>query len=339
MALLATINPLNQFFALSGSPLNNGKLYFGSVNADPEQNPVQMYWDSAGLVPALQPIRTTSGYPSRTGSPAILYCAVEYSLRVRQSNDVEVFYLARAGSASLQTFGQWAPSNVTPSYASANSFTLTGDQTAEFKPKRRLRFQVTTGTVYGTISTAVYGALTTVTMIMDGASVLDSGLSSVDLSILTPDNSAVPTNIARVVTSMVRLRTANGVGSTNTAIRRLTTVVLNQGSDITYADSATLGATFTIVNAGMYAVSATDSYNGSNYLGFSLNSTQLTTGIASITPIDRLNVNTTTAANQPVSCAWAGYLSAGDVIRMHVSASVTTGADTGLTCFSIARMN
>lgn len=194
MAQLATINPLNQFFALNGSPLNNGKLYFGTVNADPEQNPVQMYWDAAGLVPALQPIRTTSGYPSRSGSPAILYCDVEYSLRVRQSNDVQVFYVPRAGSASLQTFVQWQPTNVTPSYASATTFTLTGDQTADFQQGRRARFAVTAGTVYGTISSAVYGSLTTVTMIMDGSSVLDSGLTSVDLSLLTPINDALPRN-------------------------------------------------------------------------------------------------------------------------------------------------
>lgn len=192
MAQLATINPLNQFFALNGLPLNNGKLYFGSINADPEQSPVQMYWDSAGLVPALQPIRTTSGYPARNGSPAVLYCAVEYSLRVRQSNDVQVFYLPRAGSVGLQTFGQWQPTTTTPSYASANSFTMTGDQTAEFQAGRRARFSVTAGTVYGTILSSVYGSLTTVMMSMDGTTALDAGLSSVDLSLLTSINPALP---------------------------------------------------------------------------------------------------------------------------------------------------
>lgn len=192
MAQLATINPLNQFFALNGSPLNNGKLYFGEINKDPGQYPVQMYWDEAGLVPALQPIRTTSGYPSRSGSPAILYCAVQYSLLVSQSNDVVVFYLPKAGSRSLQEFGEWPPTDVTPSFASVNTFTMTGDQTGDFQPNRRARFEVTAGTVYGRIVSAVYGALTTVTMDMDGASVLDAGLSTVDLSILTATNPAIP---------------------------------------------------------------------------------------------------------------------------------------------------
>jgi hypothetical protein len=192
MAAIATINPLNQFFALNGAPLNNGKLYFGEANKDPEQFPIQMYWDEAGLVPALQPIRTTSGYPARTGSPAILYCNSKYSLRVRQSNDVQVFYLAEAGSDVASAFGQFTPSNLTPSFVSSNSFTVTGDQTAILLPKLRLRLSVTSGFVYGTILTSVYGALTTVTLRMDTGQVLDAGLSSFDVSILKPTPSALP---------------------------------------------------------------------------------------------------------------------------------------------------
>lgn len=97
MANVATITPLNQFFDTNGSPLNSGYLYFGSVNQDPEQFPVQMYWDEAGTVPALQPIRTISGYPSRAGSPAIIYGPESYSLRVRNSASVQVLYAPSLG--------------------------------------------------------------------------------------------------------------------------------------------------------------------------------------------------------------------------------------------------
>jgi hypothetical protein len=69
---------------------------------------------------------------------------------------------------------------------------LTGDQTADFTIGRRLRFSVTAGTVYGTISNSAFAALTTVTMTMNAAQSLDSGLSSVDLSLLTSGVSAVP---------------------------------------------------------------------------------------------------------------------------------------------------
>lgn len=105
MANVATITPLNQFFDTNGSPLNSGYLYFGSVDQDPEQFPVQMYWDAAGTIPALQPIRTISGYPSRAGSPAIIYGPESYSLRVKNSASVQVLYAPNLGgvatSASL----------------------------------------------------------------------------------------------------------------------------------------------------------------------------------------------------------------------------------------------
>jgi len=194
MAQIATINPLNQFFNLDGSPLNNGKLYFGEEGKDPEQFPIQMYWDEAGLVPALQPIRTTSGYAARTGSPAILYCGSKYSLRVLASNDVQVFYLASAGSAAAEAFSAFSPSNLTPSYVSASVFTVTGAQTAVLPQGLRLKFQVTAGTVYGTVQSSVYGALTTVTMAMDSGQSLDAGLSSFEVG-FSPVNDAIPRGI------------------------------------------------------------------------------------------------------------------------------------------------
>lgn len=197
MAQIATINPINQFFDLNGSPLNNGKLYFGEANKDPEQFPIQMYWDDAGLVPALQPIRTTSGYPVRTGSAAILYCGTKYSLRVRNKSDVQVFYVADAGSEAAAPFEAFSPTNLTPSFVSVNSFTVTGDLTAVFPPGIRVRATVTSGTVYGSVQSAVFGALTTVTLVMDTGDALDAGLSAVAVG-FSPEASPVPATYAKI---------------------------------------------------------------------------------------------------------------------------------------------
>lgn len=100
MANVATITPLNQFFDTNGSPLTSGYLYFGLPDQDPEQFPTQMYWDAAATVPALQPIRTISGYPSRAGSPAILYGPASYSLRVRSSASVQILYAPSLGGVT-----------------------------------------------------------------------------------------------------------------------------------------------------------------------------------------------------------------------------------------------
>ena len=137
---------------------------------------------------------------------------------------------------------------------------------------------------------------------------------------------------------MVRLHTANGYGSTNTAIRRFTTTVQNTGADITYADSATLGATFTINTDGVYAVSYTDNFNGGASMGLSLNSTQLTTAISSdlMAAADILAMAVTGAVNHLGSVSAQLYLSAGDIIRAHTAGSVT-GLNNSV--FSIARVS
>ena len=131
---------------------------------------------------------------------------------------------------------------------------------------------------------------------------------------------------------MVRLNTSNGYGSTNTVIRRFTNTVTNQGSDITYADSATLGATFTINTSGVYAISYNDNFTASDFLGISLNSTQLTTAISSTTVADRLCMSFGSAANVMGVTGVTCYLSAGAVIRAHTGGTaVFTAANVNFT--------
>lgn len=125
------------------------------------------------------------------------------------------------------------------------------------------------------------------------------------------------------VQSMVRLNTANGYGSTNTKIRRFTNVVTNQGTDITYADSATLGASFTINVSGVYAIAYSDNLNAATSVGLSLNSSQLTTDIATITAADRIAYTTTATASYSQQCGVTMYLTATDVVRAHTSGAAT----------------
>lgn len=137
--------------------------------------------------------------------------------------------------------------------------------------------------------------------------------------------------------SMVRLNTANGYGSTNTKIRRFTTTVVNQGADITYADSATLGATFTINTSGIYALQYNDQFSGVTEVGWSLNSTQLSTSILSINGADILCMQDTSGANNIASASWTGYLIVGSVVRCHTSGSAT-GVNTNGCQVTVARV-
>jgi hypothetical protein len=144
--------------------------------------------------------------------------------------------------------------------------------------------------------------------------------------------------------STVRVNTGNGVGGTLIAIRRFTNSTngvngaVQQGSDITYSDSAANGALFTINTNGVYAISYSDSFSAINYLGISLNTSAGATSIQSISVSERLVIGTTQAANNPMVCSWTGYLPSGSLIRPHVNASAADGTGPAQVNFTIVRV-
>lgn len=139
--------------------------------------------------------------------------------------------------------------------------------------------------------------------------------------------------------SQVWVNGGAGWGSTNTAIRRFSSTVSTDGSDITYASSATNGDTFTINSDGMYMMEYTDSISTSNFFGISRNSNQLTTGIESITTNHRLNVSQMPAANETEGITAMMRLVAGDVIRAHTATGLSNGSSTSLAIFRITKVN
>lgn len=79
------------FTETDGLPLENGYIWIGAVNLDPQGNPINVYWDAALTISAPQPIRTLNGYPSRNGTPARLYVNSDYSIRVQNSKGSQVY--------------------------------------------------------------------------------------------------------------------------------------------------------------------------------------------------------------------------------------------------------
>lgn len=86
-----------QFADLTGAPLENGSIYFGVVNLNPVTNPIVMYWDSAGTIPAVQPLQTINGLIVRDGTPANVYCASAYSIAVYDHTSALVYTLPSVG--------------------------------------------------------------------------------------------------------------------------------------------------------------------------------------------------------------------------------------------------
>lgn len=79
------------FTETDGQPLEDGYIWIGTANLDPEGNPINVYWDAALTQLAGQPIRTQGGYPVNSGTPARLYVNSDYSIRVMNKNGSVVY--------------------------------------------------------------------------------------------------------------------------------------------------------------------------------------------------------------------------------------------------------
>jgi hypothetical protein len=122
--------------------------------------------------------------------------------------------------------------------------------------------------------------------------------------------------------NQIVVHTSNGFGSSGTTIRRFTTTLTQVGSAITYVDSSSNGASFTINENGFYAISFTNAGSAnSNLHGISLNSNQLSTSIGSITIAHRIALVYTYISGGHSTAHSVIRLVSGDVIRPHTDGS------------------
>jgi hypothetical protein len=98
-------NPFPIFLGMDGLALELGYIYIGIENEDPETSPKDIYSDSAGLTPIEQPVRTLAGYPDSSGTPAQIFTAGKFSIRARNAQGEQVFYLASAGESETTSAG------------------------------------------------------------------------------------------------------------------------------------------------------------------------------------------------------------------------------------------
>lgn len=94
-------NPFPMFFDRYGRPLTGGDVYIGEAGADPETTPVDAFYDAELTIAATQPIPTIGGMLARDGSPTLIYVAEnQFSVRVRDADEAEVFYVASANPST-----------------------------------------------------------------------------------------------------------------------------------------------------------------------------------------------------------------------------------------------
>lgn len=99
MSALSVEPPYPAFADADGQPLEDGYIWIGAVNLNPITNPIVAYWDSALTITAVQPIRTSGGYPVYQGTPSRIYTASDYSIQVQNKN-ATVVYTSLNGNVS-----------------------------------------------------------------------------------------------------------------------------------------------------------------------------------------------------------------------------------------------
>lgn len=95
------VQPFKVFADTDGNPLEDGYLFLGAANLPAQTNPIQVFWDVAGTIPAVQPIRTSGGYPMNNGTPANLFVNTDYSIAVLDKKGSLVYTAPSAQAISI----------------------------------------------------------------------------------------------------------------------------------------------------------------------------------------------------------------------------------------------
>ena len=106
MSALSIQVPFPVFQDRDGQPLDNGYVWIGTANLNPQTNPVVAYFDAALTIVAAQPLRTLNGYISNAGTPAQIYVnGVSFSILVQDSNGSMVYNFADGSGISPNANG------------------------------------------------------------------------------------------------------------------------------------------------------------------------------------------------------------------------------------------
>lgn len=183
-----------QFTDANGLPIVGGKLFTYLAGSSTKQS---TFTTSTGASSNTNPIILDSA--GRTPSGVWLTSGISYKFILAPATDTDpptspIFTednITGINDALVNNFNQWIVKTNTPTFISTTSFSLVGDQTTDFHVGRRIKTVNSGGTFYATILTSVFTTLTTITLTMDSG-VLDTGISSVEIGLLTVTNSSVP---------------------------------------------------------------------------------------------------------------------------------------------------
>lgn len=233
-----------QGFTPSGLPLTGGFVYTYVAGTS---TPLPTYTTNAGNVANSNPIALLSD--GRPPQEIWLDAAYSYKFILTDSllNPIATYdNITGIDNSVPAALSEWVVSGLTPAYSSATTFTLAGNQTTLFQVGRRVRYTLNSGQFTGSITSSVFGAVTTVVLATDSIP-LDNTLSAVDYGLLNSLKPSVPTAFQSAVTAPSATFAGAVVGNGNWTIGGAAADVVTVNGTATFplaATSHTFGATF-----------------------------------------------------------------------------------------------
>lgn len=209
--------PLQDTFLIPGgnTPGNGVQLFIYLAGSTTKTT---VYMDSGGSSAWTNPVVLDSGGNLPSGGVIWIPTGISIKAVYAPANDTDpptspyrtIDNIVGINDTGVTSVSEWI-SGPTPTYISATSFSVAGDQTATFTPGRRLRTTNTAGTVYSTILTSSFGGgITTITVVSDSGA-LDTGLSAVAYGIIDPTHPSISEGLL-VVKPMSTVNTTSFVG-------------------------------------------------------------------------------------------------------------------------------
>lgn len=200
MSVKRLFNDRQQFFDSNGDPYSGALLFVYLAGSSTRAT---TYNSSAGSVANTNPLVLDSA--GRLQAEVWVTTGSSYKLVLAASGDGDSITnpsspiwtednITGINDATVAAQDEWV-SGPTPTYVSATSFTLAGDQRTAFHVGRRIKTTNSGGNVYSTITVSAFGALTTLTIVNDSGT-LDSGLSAVSYGLLSATNPSTPSLLA-----------------------------------------------------------------------------------------------------------------------------------------------
>jgi hypothetical protein len=290
---------------------------------------------TAGLATLTEP--TTTGYVSQplgiAASTTSIQVSIKRSFVIGTSNTFTSITLANSATTTIQNIAN---------FANGEGGVLTGtvviDATTDYTFGFEISFTKDTAGVINHSVRYFAGDVPTLALFSVGISGQNIQMTlgthttfvsararfQMAASAVSPSLQIDMANVTNGSPSFVSWSGQNGYGSTNTVIRKFTTVPAATGSNITPLNDATNGASFTVNKTGMYSITYCDALTVGGNIGLSKNSAQLTTNIASITAANRIALASPTANDVFACVSGVFYLTAGDVIRPHTDGGGAT---------------